>query len=307
MRLIYQRIISGRTVVAAAVLLCLYFQVAAGTAKASNTLSTRALRSMARVNIAFGRYEKAQTFAQQALSQAKKENRQDDELAMCYIDLGTVYQNQDRLQSACEMLEKGIEIQKNLPEENPYIAYTIRMLGSIYRRQQQYQKAQQILDEAIEIMLITNQPGNPALTLFHTEQAKLLTETGQLEKANEIYTNAIEIIKETYGNEHLCTANVLEDAARLDLKRNRFDDAKTRIETTIRIRQKYFGNDHRSLVSAWLTKAQVARAMGDIIDSEKNIRNALNAAQKIDNPVALATLHRNVEQIRSDGQLAKLL
>lgn len=307
MRLKHQRTKPGRTVVAVAGLLCLYLQLAVGTAGASSTPSSRTLRSMARVYIAFGRYEKAQTLAQQALSQAKKQNRQDDELAMCFIDLGTVYQYQDRFQSACEMLEKGIEIQKNLPENNPYIAYTLRMLGAVYRRQQQYLKAQQILDEAIEIMLSTNQPGDPALSLFHTEQAKLFTETGQLEKANDIYINALDIIKETYGNEHLCTANVLEDAAKLDLKRNRLDDAKTRIETTIRIRRKYYGNDHHTLVSAWLTKAQIARALGDIIDSEKNIQNALKAAGKIDNPIALATLHRNVEQIRSDAQLAKLL
>ena len=262
---------------------------------------------MARINMAFGRYGKAQTFAQQALGRAKEQKLQDDELAMCFIDLGTVYQYQDRLQSACDMLEKGIQIQKNLPDENPYIAYTLRMLASVYRKQQQYDKSQRILDEAIEIMLRTNQPGDSALSLFRTEQAKLFAETGQLEKAYDIYANEIEIVEIMYGSGHLCTANVLEDAAKLDLKLKRFDDAKKRIETTIRIRQKYYGNDHHTLVSAWLTKAQVTRALGDVVDSERSIRNAINAAGKIDNPVKIATLHRNVAQIRSYGQLAKLL
>lgn len=305
MRMKQQKTISGRTVIAVIAMLLLYSQFAVGTARAASPSQT--LRSMARLNMAFGRYEKAQVLAQQALSRAKSQNQQSDELAMCFIDMATVYQYQDRLQSASEMFEKGIAIQKNLPDENPYIAYTLRMLADVYRRQQQYDKAQRILDEAIEIMLRTNQPGDSALSLFRIEQAKLFTETGQLEKANDIYMTAIETVKNAYGEQHLCTANVLEDAAKLDLKLKRFDDAKKRIETTIRIRQRYYGNDHHTLVSAWLTKAQVTRALGDVVDSERSIRNAINAAGKIDNPVKIATLHRNVAQIRSYGQLAKLL
>ena len=92
----------------------------------------------------------------------------------------------------------------------------------------------------------------------------------------------------------------------LDLKCNRLDKAKARIIKTIRIRQKYYGNDHPSLVEAWLTKARISSARGDMIDIEKDLRQAVKASAKTRDPVKLATLHQEIAKIRSEKQLAKL-
>jgi hypothetical protein len=58
------------------------------------TPSSKTLRSMARVYMAYGEYAKAQPLAEKALTSAKREHSSDYELAMCLIDLATLYKNQ---------------------------------------------------------------------------------------------------------------------------------------------------------------------------------------------------------------------
>ena len=52
--------------------------------------SSKTLRSMARIYMAYGEYAKAQPLAEKALNLAKMKGASDSELAMCFIDLATL-------------------------------------------------------------------------------------------------------------------------------------------------------------------------------------------------------------------------
>ena len=77
--------------------------------------SSRTLRSMARVYMAYGEYAKAQPLAEKALTLAKRKGTSDSELAMCLIDLATLYKNQGKLVDAEKMCELGLKLQKKGP------------------------------------------------------------------------------------------------------------------------------------------------------------------------------------------------
>ena len=104
-------------------------------------VSSRKLRSMARVYMAYGEYGKAQPLLEQALASAKKINIPDYESAMCLIDIACLYNKQNKLTDAEESCEQGLELQqKFLYEKHPHIAYTLRILSSIYMKQKTNQK-----------------------------------------------------------------------------------------------------------------------------------------------------------------------
>ncbi len=70
-------------------------QAQAGAGKIKNP-SSRKYRSMARVYMAYGQYQKAQPLAEQALSQAKKDNIDGRELSACLFDLAYIYNKQNK-------------------------------------------------------------------------------------------------------------------------------------------------------------------------------------------------------------------
>jgi len=285
--------------------LALLIGLAAVSTAASDNRSSRTLRTMARAYVAFGQYDKAHLLATQALARAQT-HADPDELAMCLIDLGTVCQYQDKLDTARQMLAAGIAIQKQAPLTNPYIAHTLRMLSSVYRRLQQYENARTTLDEAITIMLDQHTPEDPALAFFRAEQARLLADLGDIDRAANLCRQALSAVESLYGPEHLCTAGLAQEMAALDLKQGRFDEAQTRIDQTIRIRQRYHGPRHTATIDAILLKAQICRAAGDFAASEQQIAAALAAAAAIRDPVRLSQLHHQAAQIRNNVHIAKL-
>jgi len=288
----------------ALMVLCLVVSPPLG-ASTSRRASSRTLRSTARIYMAFGNYEKAYSLASEALVRAQEANVPESELAMCLIDLGTVYQYQEQFDRAQAMLAAGIAVQKRLPETNPWMAHTLRMLSSVHRRQHQYEQAQTLLDEAVS-MLDDRSPCDPSLVLFRGEQGRLFLDQGRLSEAQDIYGGALADIESVYGTGHLCTAGIYEDVAELDLRQGRFGDARARIEKTIRIRERYYGQGRPELISAWLMKARICRAAGDISASEQSISKALAVAAAIKDPVRQSHIHRQASDVRSAMQLASL-
>ena len=116
--------------------------------------STKTLRSMARVYMAYGEYTKAQPLAEQALTLAKRKDTSNSELAMCLIDLATLYNYQGKLAEAEKMCKLGMQLQeKVLYENHPYVAYTLRTLSSIYQGQGRYKEARVLYGEIVTAMI----------------------------------------------------------------------------------------------------------------------------------------------------------
>jgi len=255
--------------------------------------------------MAYGEYAKAQTLAEQALNQARKQEISDAELAMCLIDIGTLYSWQDRLDEAEEMCRLGLELQRKvLFDKHPYIAYTLRTLSTIYRRQAKYEQARVALDDAIGIMLYTHKPEDRALAPFEVDIGRLLVAQGKLTEAEGYYKKAISTIKTTYGLEHLYTANVLADMAGLYELQGKYAEAEELINEALTIQEKIYGTEHRLLIPSWLTKAKISKAMGDNEKTEMLIHKALAVVEKTNNLSYIAKLREDVARIRSDKQLA---
>ena len=92
--------------------------VGAWASPAEMSRSCGSLRSMARVYMASGGYEKARPFLERALNLAKKTNASDSEMCACMLDLAYLYKNQGKLAEAETTCRSGLELQKKIYSQN---------------------------------------------------------------------------------------------------------------------------------------------------------------------------------------------
>ena len=264
-------------------------------------LSSKKLRSMARIFMTYGDYEKACGLAEKAYATALKAEAETNEVALCMIDLGTVYSNLNRLSDAGKMLQEGVTLQKQaLFDNHPYVAHTYRLLSDVQRRDGQLETSEATLAKAVNIMLTHCSLESNEMSPFILESAKLYSAKGDFAKAEENYKVALDMIEETYGKQHLLTANVLESMAECCLTQQKYDKADTYISSALAIEGKLFGRYNPVLVDSWLTKARICRANGQVDRSEYYLNKAVASVEKSRNAITLARVFEQVNRIRTE-------
>jgi serine/threonine-protein kinase len=274
---------------------------AAAKVAGSKQLSSKKLRSMARIFMTYGDYEKACGLAEKAYHTAVNIKAENGELALCMIDLGTVYSNLERFSEASQMLQEGVHLQKKaLFDNHPYVAHTYRLLSDVQRRDGQLDTAEQTLAQAVNIMLTHCNLESNEMSPFILESAKLYSAKGEFVKAEENYQIALDMIEQSYGKQHLLTANVLESMAQCCLTQQKFERADTYISSAMAIQGKLFGRYNPVLVDSWLTKAKICRANGQTDRSEYYLDKAIASVEKSRNAITLARVYEQVNRIRNE-------
>jgi tetratricopeptide (TPR) repeat protein len=269
---------------------------------AERSLSTRTLRTMCRAYLAYGQYDKASVLAETAVTRVRREGAEIGEQALCFIDLGTVYSGQDRLEDAATMLAEGVFLQKQaLGDQHPYTAHTLRMLSDVYRRQGRLDAAEASLGEAFSVMLAQTHIQSREMSPFLIESAKLAAAAGRFEESRKTFETAQQMILVSYGGEHLYTAQAMQGAAEAALACGEFQDAREQIGRSIRLQERFFGDRPQMLIAGWLVAARIERACGALGESEAYLRKAIAAAQQGRNVITLSRVHEQAGAIRAEG------
>jgi len=256
--------------------------VSAWATQLKRAYSCGSLRSMARVYMASGGYEKAQPFLERALNLAKETNASDCEVSACMLDLAYLYKNQDRLAEAETMCLSGLELQeKAYSQSHPYVAYTLRILSEIYRRQARYQEAVDTLERAITIVRGFSLEDDQELAPFKVDMARLLTVKGDYVKAESYFKEAISSIENSYGPDHLYTTRVLCSMAALYVLQERYAEAEELISRVLPIQERIYGPDHYFLVPVWLAKSSIYEAEGDLVNTKVLLEKSLDSVENI--------------------------
>lgn len=264
--------------------------------------SSKTLRSMARAYMAFAKYDKALAYAERALEQAHNQTVDTAELAMCMIDLGTVYSYKGLLKEAQDKFERGVQLQKKaLFNDHPYVAHTLRMLSDVQRRRGNLVQAEKTLTEAIQIMLSNCDLQSKEMAPFIVEAATLQFANGELEKARSNYAMALDLYESMYGANHLVTANLQEDYAKLLIAGREYAKADELLSKSLSVKTRIFGRYHMSLVDGWLAKANLCRIQGKAEQCEYYLAKSTATAAESRNVVTIARIYEKVNQIRAGG------
>jgi tetratricopeptide (TPR) repeat protein len=256
--------------------------VGARAAQLKRAYSCGSLRSMARVYMASGGYEKARPFLVKALNLAKQTNASDSEMSACMLDLAYLYKNQGRLAEAETACLSGLELQeKAYSQSHPYVAYTLRILSEIYSRQARYQEAVDTLERATTIVRGYSLEDDQELAPFKVDMARLLTAQGDYIKAESYFTEAIASIENSYGPEHLYTTRVLCSMAALYVLQERYAEAEELISRVLPIQERVYGPDHHFLVPVWLVKSSIYEAEGDLVNTKVLLEKSFGSVESI--------------------------
>ncbi len=270
-------------------------------------VSPKTLRSMARVYMAYGQYEKAQPLVEKAFALAKKTNESDYELAMCLIDTAYLYKKQNKLADAEEMCEQGLELQqKVLYNKHPYIAHTLRILSSIYRDQGKLTQARTALEKATTIMRSSHGEDDLPMISLEADTAKLLVAQGDLTKAESNYSHVLSTMDKN-RSDSFQKASVLEDLANLYLLQGKYVQAEPLINQVLSIKEKVYGLEHHFLVPALFIKARIEREKGNNTASERFIERALTSVKTTENITKIVEVQQRAQAIRADKVIASKL
>lgn len=268
-------------------------------------MSTRTMRSLARIYLTSGQYDKAEQMARQALDKAQAQSAQAGEMALCLLDLGTIYSQEGLLEEARQTLTRGIEYQSEaLTGSHPYVASSLRMLSEVYRRQGRLDEARQTLTEAVTIMLDSHTPESREMVPFFLESANLLLARQDFDAADKTYGKTLEIAERGFGADHLLTASVLTACADLRVRTGRLESAQDMIDRALRIQDRCYHADHPGQVDAWLVKARLCRMQGDAAGLEACVDKAVRVTSQSRNVVAMANLYERINRLRTEDQVA---
>jgi tetratricopeptide (TPR) repeat protein len=248
---------------------------------AQRAFPSSSMRSMARVYIACGSYEKAQPLLENALNLAKKTNTAESEKCACMIDLAYLYMNQGRLAEAETMCTQGLQLQRKVNgQKHPYVAYTLRILSEIHSMQARYDEAVDALEQALDIMRGFTLEDDQELSPFKVDMARLLAARGDYEKAESYFKHVIASIEKSFGPNHLYTAKVYSSMASLYLQEGRRAEAEEFIAKALPIQERVYGPGNHLLIPVWLLRAKVFEANNDLLDARVFLEKSLRAVEK---------------------------
>ncbi len=248
---------------------------------AKQSQSSLALRSMARVYMACGDYQKAQPLLERALNQAQAANVSDAELCACLIDAAYLYKEQGNLSQAETMCRLGLAMQEKIHHANhPYVADTLRILSEICRGQGRYEEAQSTLEQAIAIIRKVRPEDGQEVAPFKVDMARLLTARGDYTNAESYFKDAIGAIDKSFGPEHLYTAKVRCSIAALYSLQGRDAEAQALISRALPIYEKVHGPDHHFLIPLWLVQARINQTNGRMAEAQVLLDKSVRVARK---------------------------
>jgi tetratricopeptide (TPR) repeat protein len=250
--------------------------VSASAAPAQKAYSSGALRSMARVYVACGNYEKARPLLERALNFAKNTNVSDKEKCACMIDMAYLYKNQGSFAQAETMCLQGLQLQQEVNGQNhPYVAYTLRILSEIYMMQARYREAINTLEQALTIMRKFTLEDDQELAPFKVDMARLLAREGDYEKAESCFKNVIPSIENNFGPDHLYTAKVYSSVASLYAQQGRYAEAEELIAKALPIEERVYGPYNHLLIPTWLLRSKIYEANGDLLNAKVFLEKSL--------------------------------
>jgi len=243
---------------------------------AANVRSTGSLRSMARIYMASGGYDKAQPLLESALALAKRADASDSEMCACVLDLAFLYKNQGRLAEAEEMCRLGLELQKKVNGPNhPHVAHTLRIMSQIYQGQVRYDRAADSLEQGLAIMRKVGGEDGVEIAPLRVDMARLLVTQGQFTRAESLFAEALVAIESSYGPEHAYTAKVLASMAALYERQGRHGSAEELTTRAYAVLEKVYGANHHFLVPTWLVMSGTHQARGELAEARALLDRSL--------------------------------
>ncbi|MGK7905282.1 MAG: tetratricopeptide repeat protein [Hormoscilla sp.] len=244
-----------------------------------------------------GRYDEAETYAQQALDTVRQlsGDNQNFFLATSKNQLALIYRYQGRFPEAEQLYLDALQIAKKMfGNEDTQVAGILNNLAVVYRHQGRFAEAKTLCEEALRMSIRLLGPAHSDVARSLNNLAIICEYQGEFDEAEQLYREALKMSKRFLGEEHPFVAQCLNNIAVLYMKQSRFPEAEEKHLEALEMRKRIFGQEHPHVAQSLHNLASLYEDIGRLFEAESKYLEALQIEKRMlgqDHPDVAATLN----------------
>ena len=241
-----------------------------------------ALRVLAEVRVAQGRYEEADEIATRAVDALIGHvGARTARTAHALNTAGIPALHLDRLDEADRRLREALELRRELlPEGHPQIADSLHNVAAVALARANLEEAEQLEREALAIWTPALGEDHPTLAVALGNIAAIAGKRGQYAEAERLYRRGLEIREGALGPDHPRLATSVNNLASVLDKLGRHEEAEQLFRRSLAIAERAHGRVHPDVARALNNLFNVLRTQGRTADGEAMLQRAIEVWEK---------------------------
>ena len=220
-------------------------------------------------------YPKAMSVYKKALHHAMEQSGDESQdVALCYICIAIVYEEQGDYDKALEYQIKSLQIKRKIfGEQDLSVAISLSNIGNIYGYIGNYKEALTYLEKAIDIEANILDDEHPALSTFYNNIAYIYNSQGKYEEALRYYLRSLSIRFSFFGKHHPDVASSYNNIGYVYGSQRNYEKALEYYQKSLSIYLSFFGEKHPDVARSY-------NNIGGIYDLQGNKEKALEYFRK---------------------------
>lgn len=230
------------------------------------------------LSVSIGDYNLARRYIESALNNLLRQDNPDELLlALCYNNLGTVYESLGEYAIAAENYDKALQIRlRVLGPWHPLVATSYNNLGSALYSQAEYAQADEYYNKALEIRLEILGPEHPDVATSYYSLGLLYFDKGDMAKAEEFHIKALEIRLRCFGPDHIKVAASYNSLGTLYGHKRQSAKAIDYFNKGLEIISEFYGPKHPDVAVYYQNIGNVYAQEGDYAKAGEYFRKAVD-------------------------------
>lgn len=220
-----------------------------------------------------------------------------DTAALCYNNIGVIYDDQDNYEQAMDHYNKALNIWKeNHGENHPEVATSYNNIGNIYAKQGDYKQALDYYNKALSIREKLYGENHPDVAISYNSIGYIYEMQGNYKQAMVYYNKALNIKKKFYGENHPSVAVTYNNMGVAYDKQGDYKQALDYYNKALSIMKNLYGENHPDVARRYIN---IGSVYGDL-DKYQQALEYYNKALSIDiniygeNHPDVASIYNNI-------------
>ena len=227
-------------------------------------------------------FDVAMKYFSQALQFVQRsEEYIDEDVAICYNNLGSVHRDLGDLEQAKEYYERALTIYlKKLDPDHLDVAMCYNNLGTIHSELGDLEQAKEYYERALTIYLKKLDPDHLDVAMCYNNLGTIHSELGDLEQAKEYYERALTIRLKKLDPDHSHVATCYNNLGIVHRALGDLEQAKEYYERALTIYLKKLDPDHLDVAMCYNNLGTIHSDLGDLEQAKEYYERALTIRLK---------------------------
>lgn len=243
---------------------------------------SRSLLGLAESLRCLAKFDECEPLFKEALSLTEKSQGQNSpQVALCFLDLGSLYLNKANYPLAENAYKHCIEmVEKKYGRFSPYLTAPLHNLARAYEDEGRYKEAEDLYMRALAICKMSKKADKEHLVYILFNLGLLYMHQGQYAKAEQYIKSAFAAGENIIPKDSSKYAGGLQGLASLYMLQGRFQEAEPLMKRAIEIKTKVLGAAHPEVAVSYAELANLLQEQGRYQEAEPAVAKAQEIIEK---------------------------